>query len=352
MMNATCKAAVFTAVRSAIELRDVPMPVLQADQLLIRVTCCTICGSDLHTFCGNRSSPMPTVLGHEIIGTVQQRTVTPVFDVSGRELQVGDRVTWSVVAACGECHRCHHGLPQKCESLFKYGHERFSGAAKLSGGLAEYCVLHRGTTVVRLPAELPDTVACPANCATATVAAAVRHAGSLRGKRVLIFGAGMLGLTACAMAEVSQAATISLCDPDESRRQRAMAFGANAISGQVNSDDFDCVFEMSGHPSAVETAVRSAAIGGKIVLVGSVSPSPPVSVDPERIVRRLLTISGVHNYIPQDLVRAVDFLTEQQLRYPFADLVERSWSLSDVNAAFAYAQQQRPIRVAVVPNGK
>ncbi|MEZ6136388.1 MAG: zinc-binding dehydrogenase [Pirellulaceae bacterium] len=352
MMNETCKAAVFTAVHSEIELRDVPIPVLQADQLLIQVTCCTICGSDLHTFCGKRSTPTPSVLGHEIIGIIKQRAASPAFDIAGNELQLGDRVTWSVAAACGNCHRCRSGLPQKCESLFKYGHERFSGAAKLSGGLAQYCVLHSGTAIVRLPAKLPDSVACPANCATATVAAAVRQAGSLHGKRVLVLGAGMLGLTACAMADAAQAASVCLCDPDERRRQRAIAFGATETAGQVARDDFDCVFEMSGHPSAVEAAIRAATVGGKIALVGSVSPSPPVNVDPEQIVRRLLTIFGVHNYTPLDLVTAVNFLCEQHQRYPFADLVERSWSLSEVNAAFDYALQQRPIRVAVVPDGK
>ena len=243
-------------------------------------------------------------------------------------------------------------MPQKCESLFKYGHELCADGTALSGGLAEYCVLKAGTAIVTLPQQLPDTVACPVNCATATVAAAVRHAGDLTNRRVLIYGAGMLGLTTAAFASVAGASGVTVCDVSEQRRELARSFGATDVCAEVTTDDFDCVFEMSGHPTAVESAFNAAAVGGRIVLVGSVSPSPPVNVDPERIVRRLLSIHGVHNYRPDDLQTAVDFLVPQHDRYPFAELVEASFTINDVNDAFRYAVERRPIRVAVRPNSE
>ena len=91
-------------------------------------------------------------------------------------------------------------MPQKCEQLFKYGHETLSNSRPLSGGLAEYCVLTADTPALALPETLPDKAACIANCATATVAGAFRVGGDCRGQSVLIFGAGMLGLNAAAMA--------------------------------------------------------------------------------------------------------------------------------------------------------
>jgi len=272
------------------------------------------------------------------------------LDSSGQLVQVGDRITWSVAASCGCCQRCENQFPQKCESLFKYGHELCSDGKELSGGLAQYCVLQPGTAVLRIPEGLPDAVAWPANCATATVAAALRQAGDLNGKRVLVLGAGMLGLTACAMTRTVGAATVCLCEPNQQRRQRAVDFGATEITSTVTSDDFDCVLEMSGTASAVEAAVQAAAIGGRIILVGSVSPGRPVAIDPERIVRRLLSIHGVHNYRPDDLTTAVGFLEDHHQRYPFAELVERSWPLSEVNIAFEFAMKQRPVRVAVIPD--
>ena len=88
-----------------------------------------------------------------------------------------------------------------------------------------------------------------------------------------------------------------------------------------------------------------------VVLVGSVKPSRPVSIDPEQVVRRLLTIRGVHNYNPRDLKAAVEFLRQFHDRFPLADLVPPAYSLQDVNRAIDYAVQQRPVRVAVRPFG-
>lgn len=351
-MKEFCQAAVFRSVGQPFELCEVALPELQPGQTLIRITCCTICGSDLHTWSGARTGAMPTVLGHETIGTVARLSQPATMAIDGRPLQPGDRVTWSVAAACGQCARCANQLPQKCNSLFKYGHELYAVGAELSGGLAEYCVLQPGTAVMHLPSELSDAVACPANCATATVAAAVRQAGSLSGKRVLITGGGMLGLTTCAVAHSAGAEHVCLCDPHAGRRQQAERFGATEMLAAVDADNFDCVFEMSGNASAVEAAIAAAGIGGKIVLVGSVSPSRAVAVDPERIVRRLLSIVGVHNYRPDDLQTAVHFLQQAHHRYPFAALVERTWPLAEVQAAFEFAISERPIRVAVKPDAR
>lgn len=344
-----CQAAIFTGPQEPLRLQQVSIPKLRAGEVLVRVSCCTICGSDLHTFTGKRGGPAPSVLGHEIMGFVEAIADSSVSDIGGTPVRTGDLITWSVAASCGCCRRCGEGLPQKCDSLFKYGHEVFSDHDGLSGGLAEFCVLRPGTAVVRLPLDAPAEVFCPASCATATVAAAVGRAGTLTGKRVLVFGAGMLGLTTCAFARSLHADHISVCDVNDSRLRRAADFGADRLLTAPPTDAFDCIFEMSGHSGAVEAGINAATIGGTVILVGSVSPSPAVSVDPERIVRRLLSIYGVHNYVPQDLLAAVAFLQEDGRQFPFATLVEKSFSLASVNDAFELALRDRPIRVAIHP---
>ena len=165
MSTRKCRAAVFTGAGEPLELTELPVPATLRDgEALVRVTCCTLCGSDLHSYSGDREVLTPTILGHEILGTIEA--------VGGRTpLAIGQRVTWSIAASCGECYFCRNDLPQKCERLFKYGHEQMSEEHPLSGGLATHCHLAPGTTVVEIPSGLPDEVACPANCATATVAA-------------------------------------------------------------------------------------------------------------------------------------------------------------------------------------
>lgn len=348
----TSRAAVFRSPGEPLSIERFPLPELASGETLVRVECCTLCGSDLHSALGHRSVPVPTILGHEIVGQVAGVSLDQSpCDVSGTPLKAGDRVVWSVAASCGQCDRCSHGMPQKCRQLFKYGHEKITDTHPLSGGLAEFCHLASGTPVVRIGDDLPVHEIAPVSCATATVAEAVQCATSIANRRILIFGAGMLGLTAAAMARWNGAAEVAVCDVDSERLERASEFGATSLiewdSISSHKDSADVVFELSGAAPAVEAAVDQLSIGGELILVGSVSPSPPVSIDPERIVRQLLRIRGVHNYTPASLSRAVEFLSETD--YPFEQLVDQSFPLEEINQAIAHAVDSRACRIAIAP---
>src|SRR6218665_1449848 len=100
---------------------------IESEELLIKVEYTTLCGSDLHTYCGIRTELTPTVLGHEITGTIMQMgTAHTQADFSGMPLTVGDRVTWSVFASDPSSRNSKLGMPQKGADLFKYGHAKIS----------------------------------------------------------------------------------------------------------------------------------------------------------------------------------------------------------------------------------
>jgi putative phosphonate catabolism associated alcohol dehydrogenase len=358
------RGAVFVAPGAPLEIRPFPRPRLEEGELLVAVACCTLCGSDLHSLRGKRPVPAPSILGHEIVGRlIAWGGSGPVRDLVGQTLSVGDRVTWSIAASCGTCFYCTHGLPQKCSSLFKYGHQQITDRHPLSGGLATHCHLARHTPVLRVPDELTDQVASPANCATATVAGALRVAGPCRDEVVWIQGAGMLGLTAAAFCSRQGAARVLVTDVDPRRLARAAAFGATdpisvaqgtaslreTIREATRGRGVDLVLEMSGHPEATEQALRELRIGGRLILVGAVFPSRPLEVEAEQIVRRLLRIEGLHNYRPDDLVTAVEFLRENHGRFPFAQLVEAEFPLLETEDAVRYASESKAFRVAVRP---
>ena len=109
-----------------------------------------------------------------------------------------------------------------------------SNGVQRLGQRPQYCQLMPGTTILPVPTGLPDETACPANCATATVVAAMRLAGDCADAAILIHGAGMLGLTACALGRTRGAAAVIVSDPDPLRRGIAQRFGATAC---VGSDD-------------------------------------------------------------------------------------------------------------------
>jgi len=207
-----------------------------------------------------------------------------------------------------------------------------------------------GTDFVVIDDRIADEVICPASCATATVASAMRVTGDVSGATVIILGAGMLGLTAAAMAVSMDAASVTVCDVNPHRLELAKQFGCdNVVEFENVTGQYDVVFEMSGSGAATQATLQLASVGGAIVFVGSVLPSDSIAVDPEHVVRRLLSIHGVHNYAPQDLVAAVDFLAEQGEKYPFASLVARTFSLTEVNEAMEFGGAEQPIRMLIRP---
>lgn len=363
MSHTTCQAALFSSVGEPLRLRSFPIPRPVDGEALVRIEMCTICGSDLHTVQGKRQEPTPTILGHEAVGIVECVSNQPPLDIAGIPIQTGDRVTWSVVVSCSNCDRCQAGIPQKCRHLFKYGHSKAEGHYALSGGLAEYILLRSGSSLIKLPSALPDEVVCPANCAIATVAACFRQTGKIADQRVLIFGAGMLGLTAAAFADFHRASQVVIVDPNPSRLEKARWFGASCavrwdpavekIADELHRNtgiaDFDIVLELSGARAASQAALELGAIGAHIVLAGSVLPSANIGLDPQMLIRACWTLSGVHNYTPSDLKTAIDFLWHSRSRYPFSDLVEARFDLPDINRAVQFALENQPVRVAICP---
>lgn len=329
-------------------------------EILVRNVYTTICGSDLHTFCGLRQEPCPTVLGHEIVGEiVQLHPDHPGTDLTGASLLPGNRITWTIFASNPDSENARRGMPQKGTGLYKYGHVKAEGADLFHGGLGEYCILQPNTGILRLPDEMPDTVAATLNCSVSTVAGALRMAGDLRGKNVLITGMGHLGITCTAMCRESGAKWIGAADISERRLQDALRFGADdvfdlrgtdsvsAIPARTGGRGVDVVFDMSGSPDAMEAGIATLGIGGIAVWIGAVFNTRPLQLVPERIIRNLITIKGLHNYNFDDFIAAFEFMRGNWERYPFAAAVETEYPLEAVQDAFEYAVAQKPLRVGI-----
>lgn len=341
----------------------VPGVRLERGEVLVEVELATVCGSDVHTTEGRRSAATPLVLGHEYVGRITAINGEPRA-VDGARLQAGDRVVWSIMASCGLCDRCRRGIPQKCRSILKYGHERIADRWELNGGFATHVHLRAGTAVVKVGETLPPEVLAPASCGTATAWAAVDRADQVvdvDSTVVLITGAGLIGLTAAAIA-ADRGARVIVSDPDPARAALARRFGAvaavdptdsgslqRALAG-LDADEIEVAIEASGSVRAVEFALAHLAVGGVAVLVGSVFPGPSITIDPERVVRDLLTIRGVHNYTGRDLVAAVGYLRERGTDLPFAELIGERFRLTDIDRALRAAGPGGPVRVAVVAN--
>ena len=346
---------VFRAPGSPLDPVRMPLPALGPREVLVRNAFTTLCRSDVTTWLGKRREPLPTVLGHEVMGTVVAfGPEAAAADCRGLPLAIGDRVTWAIYASDADDPMAKAGMPQKAARRFKYGHETVSEGSCHHGGLGEYTVLRAGTPIARLSPHLPDPVAALINCSVSTAAGALRLAGPLPGRRLLVSGAGMLGLAACALGVELGAAHVAAVDVDPARAARATAFGARVTRAVDGAGEelrgvglFDVVVETSGAPAAMASTLRLLDTGGVAVWIGAVFPQAGTVVDVEMVLRRLLTIRGLHNYNGDDLRLAVEMVERMHPRVPFESLVSESFPLVEADAAFARAAHGDAVRVGV-----
>ncbi|MEJ1088651.1 alcohol dehydrogenase catalytic domain-containing protein [Microbacterium sp. Mu-80] len=324
----------------------VPGVALAPHDVLVAIEMSTVCASDVHTVQGCSPAPTPLVLGHESVGRIMAVGTAGADAVDGTPLRIGDRVVWSVTVSCGTCDRCATGLTQKCRSLGKYGHERIGPHRELTGGYASHAQLCRGTAIVRVPESLPAAVLAPVSCATATAVAAVDRAAwgrELEGSHVRVHGAGLVGLSAAAIA-AARGARVEVRDPNPARRALAARFGATGIEGAP-----EVVIEASGH--GVADAIADVDTGGIVVLVGGGLPAEPVPLDAESLVRRMITVTGVHNCSAAQLADAVAFLAVHGRTHPFDEAVGAVHPLAELDTALAAAAApDAPLRIGIAPH--
>jgi alcohol dehydrogenase len=193
----------------------------------------------------------------------------------------------------------------------------------------------------------------------ATVAAAFRLAEPIEGGSVAILGCGVLGLMACAMARSLGADEVIACDLDPAREDLAREFGASRFTGPgeltaltrdlTSGRGADLAMEFSGSGAAVTGAIESCRTGGTAVIAGTTTPGTSITLDPNQLVRRMLSLKGLHNYAPADLVTALDFLTRSTGRFPFDSLTGGNYRLEDIENAFAMSSSRAGLRTAVLP---
>lgn len=176
--------------------------------------------------------------------------------------------------------------------------------------------------------------------------------------QIAIIGAGVLALTTCAVARQRGWREVVVVDPVPSKRDLARRFGATQafepedwlVSSKLNKGyGFDAVLELSGAQAMMVPAVESLRMDGHLVLVGAVFPVPPISLLPEQLIRRLITLRGVHNYRPKHLLEAVQFLTQHGQAFPFAELVASWHDLTEVEALVQNGLPSSQVRVGVKP---
>lgn len=361
MMAESGRIAVYDAPGRPFELRSFPLRAPRAGEALVKIRMSTICRSDIHSYLGHRPNPCPGVLGHEIIGTLVSLGEGVTHDMRGEALSRGDRVTWSEYFIPGPSYYTEVlDLPQKSPGVDKYGHMAVSTDPHHHGGFGEYCYILPQSWILKLPKELSDEEATPINCGVATVICVAEKAEVTMGDAVVVQGLGLLGLYAAAICKARGARLVVGLDTVAARREMSKRFGVDhaldpsaATPEQIRNlckpEGADAVIEVCGVPEVIPAGIQYLRTGGRYVLAGVVNPESFVRIDANLLLRKLVTLRGVHNYHPRNLVEALDFVVANRKRFPFHDLVDGKYRLEDVGRAMKDAEERRVLRAAIVP---
>src|ERR1700712_2111590 len=154
------KAVVFNGQGLPFEFITRNIPFIKPGEILVKTLYTTLCGSDIHTFCGRRLEPPHVVLGHEIVGEILW--IDPAhsgLDYRGEKLATGDNITWSIFAVPEGIVAPREDMPQKSDQLFKYGHTLAEGDDVFNGGLADYCILRSNTACIKISKAIAPKIA-------------------------------------------------------------------------------------------------------------------------------------------------------------------------------------------------
>lgn len=368
-MNATtARAAVMTAFRRPIELREYPLPTaLEPGDVLVRIELAGICGTDVHLHAGQLEVPLPLIMGHESVGRVAAMGGA-VRDWLGRPLVAGDRVAWTAGRACGTCRYCRlHRLPSRCQNRKAYGvNTPCDSPPHLLGGYAEFHLLHAGTAVFRLPDDLPAEAVVGAGCGLVTAVHGQERMPCFAGDAVVVQGAGPVGLAAVALAKEAGARPLIVIGGPAERLERCRRFGADetidlakyatpasrldAVRAMTHGLGADVVVECVGAPAAVAESWELCRDGGRCLVLGQYCNAGPTPLNPHLITRRELTITGSYGSEPHHWVYALEFLRTRRDRYPFHELITHRYRLEQVNEALAAVAAWQTGKAVITPN--
>ncbi len=315
VLPATMPAAVYRGPRRLeVEQRPVPRP--GPGEVLVEISHCGVCGSDLHFVLEGWGRP-GSVGGHEWAG----RVVDLGAEVTSWE--VGDAVVGGPRPACGHCRTCAAGRPSLCAGRDD------PGAGGPDGAFAGYVQVPAGA-LVPVPSGLDLRTAALAE-PLAVALHAITRGGVAPGARVLVCGAGPIGALVIAALRARGDVTVVVTEPGASRRQLAARLGAEEVLlpddldvpafgdvGRVVDGAFDVALECSGRAAAMEAALTQLVRGGTLVLVGA-GIDPP-RFDHNRILVNELVVTGAFEYDADGVADAVGLLASGVL--PVDDLVE------------------------------
>jgi len=297
--------------------REDPAP--NADEVVVAIQRCGICGSDVHAYVeGWKYSP--SVCGHEWVG---------VIAAAGRDVinvKEGDRVTGAIAPGCGACLECRNDLSQYCRTAWS---DYAGPTGPTSGGFAPFLGL-KAERVIAIP-EAIDTDDAALIEPASVAFHAVRKSQLRVGDVVCVVGCGPIGLLTAQVAKAAGAGVVIAVEPDESRRRLALATGSDiavtpgdelrAVLDELTQGlQADLAFDCAGIPQTMQQSVDMVRRGGSVCLVGVTGQEAQIS--PIRWISKEVTLNSSIVFTLEEMKATSNMIADGRLSVtPLRDIV-------------------------------
>lgn len=339
-MSPTTSLAMVHTGPDELELRDFPLPAIGADDGLLRVERCGLCGTDVEQVHGELPwVPLNVIPGHEPVGVIEE--IGP--EAAERwGVKVGDRVVVEAFIACRQCEYCGRGMVSSCPRQLSLGFVPTSHEPALLGGFSQYLYLPPNASLHKMSPDVPLDIAPFYNALTCGVDWVTDAGGVTLGSTVVVLGSGARGVACALVAKAVGAETVIMTGltSDAEKHQIAREFGVDVTIDIQHEDLRDRVREVTGGAladvvidvvpgvaSTVTDAIDIARPRGTIVLAGMKGEKVVPDLRSDQLVLKALTLKGVRGKSASSYPRAIGILEAK--RFPFEKLQPRTYPLRD-----------------------
>ena len=312
-----------------LELCDIPVPVPEKNEALIKVKLAGVCGSDMTVYRGKHmTATVPTVLSHEILGTIE--SLPEGYD---GKFRLGQRVLMNPIISCGECSACKRGLPWVCENLKLLG-------IHVNGGFAEYTKVGVDK-LVALDEDIPDDVAILGE-PFAVGQHVMVNSQIQKGDKIFISGGATVGLYIAIFARAAGAERVIISEINEPRRKFVESMGIETINpNEVDAMDlmrevtggggFDIVYDTSGAPACVLQMPDLCRCGGKLLSLGLSGDAYQFIIG--KVSFKEIKLIGNRLYSQEDFEQGVRFVEDNWRELHLDRMVTDRLGLTEIDKA-------------------
>ena len=325
-----------------IEFREVEIPEITDDQVLIKIMKIGICGSDIHVYHGKHPfTSYPVTQGHEVSGMV----VKLGKNVTG--FTYGQKVTIQPQVVCGKCYPCRHGKYNLCEELKVMGFQ--------TTGTASHYFAVDAAKVTPLPEDMSfDEGAMIEPLAVAVHA--VRRAGDVKGMKIAVLGAGPIGILVAQTAKGMGAESVMITDVSDLRLEKARECGIDfcintknkdfgeAMIENFGPDKADVIYDCAGNNITMGQAIKYARKGSTIILVAVFAGMG--EIDLAVLNDHELDLNTSMMYRNEDYIEAIRLVNEGKLS--LKPLISKNFAFKDYNEAYKYIDANRETTMKVI----